>query len=166
MRRTYSQIQPRRNNFITVINTVWLYPEINITRALATTTYKYTYDGDFITCPDIATIAGIYDAIFNSTVISLGQDPLTTNVGYSLGVGTLLEDQGKELRFRLTTGQVIIVWRLVKQLTRQKPAYIIPVPGDSPDGAIGYVPTFFSYGRAALSPYPSTFDDVNVVTSG
>ena len=162
MKRAYSQIKPRRDNFVTVINTVWLYPEVNVTRALATTTFKHTYDGDFITCPDIATIAGIYDAIFNSTVVS---QPVG-NPGYTVGVGTLLEDQGKELRFRLTSGQVIIVWRLVKQLTPQSPATVIPSPGDSPNETIGYVPTFFSYGRAALSPYPSTFDDVNVVKSG
>lgn len=166
MKRTYSQIKPRRENFVTVLNTTWLYPEIDITRALATTTSKYTYDGDFITCPDIANIAGVYNAIFESTVISLAQDPNTTNVGYSLGVGTLLENMGKELRFRLSSGQVIIVWRLVKQLTPQKPATVIPVPGDSPKEAIGYVTTFLSYGRATLSPYPAIFDDVNVVTTG
>jgi hypothetical protein len=163
MRRTYSQNKPRRNNYVTVIDTTWLYPEINVTRALATTTFKYTYDGDFITCPDIASIAGIYDAIFNSTAISQPID----NAGYSLGVGTLVEDQGKELRFRLTSGQVIIVWRLVKQLTPQKPETVIPNPGNStPNGTIGYITTFISYGRAALSPNPSTFDDVNIVTTG
>ena len=162
MKRAYSQIKPRHTTYVTVINTIWLYPEINITRALATTTLNHTYDGDFITCPDIATIAGIYDAIFNSTVVS---QPIG-NTGYSLGVGTLLEDQGKELRFRLTTGQVIIVWRLVKQLTPQKPATVIPDAGNSPNETIGYVPTFFSYGRAALSPYPGIFDDVNLVKSG
>ena len=163
MKRAYSQIKPRRENFVTVIDTVWLYPEINITRALATTTYNYTYDGDFITCPDIATIAGVYGDIFNSTTVS---QPVG-NPGYTVGVGTLLEDQGKELRFRLTTGQVIIVWRLVKQLTPQLPARVISAdPGDSPNETIGYVPTFFSYGRAALSPYPSIFDDVNIVKSG
>ena len=162
MKRAYSQIKPRRTTYVTVINTIWLYPEINITRALATTTLNHTYDGDFITCPDIATIAGIYYAIFESTVIS---QPVG-NPGYSLGVGTLLEDQGKELRFRLTSGQVIIVWRLVKQLTPQSPATVIPSPGDSPNETIGYVPTFFSYGRAALSPYPGIFDDVNLVKSG
>jgi hypothetical protein len=165
MKRSYSQIKPRRTTYVTVINTTWLYPEINITRALATTTYKYTYDGDFITCPDIASIAGIYDDIFNSTAIS---QPIN-NAGYSLGVGTLLEDQGKELRFRLTSGQVIIVWRLVKQLTPQTPApgNIIPVPGNStPNETIGYITTFLSYGRAALSPNPSTFESVNLVKSG
>jgi len=163
MKRNYSQIKPRRNNFVTVINTTWLYPEIDITRALATTTFKYTYDGDFITCPDIASIAGIYNDIFNRTAVSQPID----NAGYSLGVGTLLEDQGKELRFRLTSGQVIIVWRLVKQLTPQQAATVIPVPGNStPNGTIGYITTFISYGRAALSPYPSTFDDVNLVKSG
>ena len=166
MRRNYSQIKPQRTTYVTVLNTTWLYPEINVTRALATTTYKYTYDGDFITCPDIASIAGIYDDIFNSTAVS---QPVGTNPGYSLGVGTLLEDQGKELRFRLTSGQVIIVWRLVKQLTPQTPppANVIPVPGNStPNGTVGYITTFISYGRAALSPNPTTFDDVNLVKCG
>jgi hypothetical protein len=164
MNRAYSQIKSRRTTYVTVIDTVWLYPEINITRALATTTSKYTYDGDFITCPDIQNIAGVYSAIFGSTAISQPDG----NDGYSLGVGTLLEDQGKELRFRLTSGQVIIVWRLVKQLTPQTPdpANVIPVPGNSPNETIGYVPTFFSYGRAALSPYPGAFDDVNIVKTG
>ena len=162
MRRTYSQIQPRKNNYVTVINTTWLYPEANIDAALATTMSKYTYDGDFITCPDIQNIAGIYSDIFNSTAVSqpVGND------GYSLGVGTFLEDLGKEIRFRLTNGNVIIVWRLVKQLTPQQPATVIPVPGNSPNGTIGFIPTYFSYGRAALSPYPGAFDDVNVVTTG
>ena len=163
MRRSYSQIKPRRNNFVTVINTVWLYPEINITRALATTTYMYTYDGDFITCPDIASISGVYNDIFNSTAIS---QPLGSNPGYTLGVGSLLEDLGKELRFRLTSGQVIIVWRLVKQLTPQSIAVIPPYPGNSPNETIGFTTTFISYGRAALSPYPAIFDDVNLVRSG
>uniref|UniRef100_A0A6C0K2I0 Uncharacterized protein n=1 Tax=viral metagenome TaxID=1070528 RepID=A0A6C0K2I0_9ZZZZ len=164
MKRSYSQIKPRRTTYVTVIDTIWLYPEINITRALATTTYNYTYDGDFITCPDIANIAGVYSAIFDSTAVS---QPVG-NVGYSLGVGTLVEDQGKELRFRLTSGQVIIVWRLVKQLTPQTPApgNVIPVPGNSPNGTIGYITTFLSYGRAALSPYPGTFDNANLVKSG
>jgi len=163
MKRGYSQIKPRRTTYVTVNNTTWLYPEINVTRALATTTYQYTYDGDFITCPDIASIAGVYSDIWNSTAVSqpVGND------GYSLGVGTLLEDQGKELRFRLTSGQVIIVWRLVKQLTPQKPVYVIPNPGNStPNETIGYITTFISYGRAALSPYPGTFDDANLVKSG
>ena len=162
MRRAYSQIKPRRENFVTVINTTWLYPEINIAAALATTTASYVYDGDFITCPDIATISAIYDAIFISTTVS---QPVG-NTGYSLGVGTLLEDLGKELRFRLTNGQVIIVWRLVRQLTPQSPATVIPSAGNSPNGTIGFVTSYLSYGRAALTPYPGIFDDANVVRSG
>ncbi len=162
MKRGYSQIKPRRNNYVTVIDTTWLYPEVDVTRALATTTYKYTYDGDYITCPDIASIVGIYSDIYSSTTISQPNG----NLGYSLGVGTLLEDQGKELRFRLTSGQVIIVWRLVKQLTPQLPATVIPNPGNSPNETIGYITTFLSCGRAVLSPYPGTFDDVNIVKTG
>jgi hypothetical protein len=162
MKRSYSQIKPRRTNFVTVIDTTWLYPEVNIKAALATTTYKYTYDGDFITCPDIANIAGVYQDIYNNTAVS---QPIN-NSGYSLGVGTLVEDLGKELRFRLTNGSVIIVWRLVRQLTPQGPATVILVPGDSPNGTIGFITSYLSYGRAALSPYAGTFDDVNIVTTG
>jgi len=162
MKRSYSQIKPRRNNYVTVIDTTWLYPEVNIKEALATTTFKYTYDGDFITCPDIVNIAGVYEDIYNNTTVS---QPVG-NVGYSLGVGTLVEDLGKELRFRLTSGQVIIVWRLVKQVTPQSPATVIPAPGNSPNGTIGFVTSYLSYGRAPLSPYPGIFDDVNLVKSG
>jgi len=162
MRRNYSQIKPRHTNFITVIDTTWLYPEVNVAAALAKTAFKHTYDGDFITCPDIASIAGIYNDIFDSSAVS---QPVG-NTGYSLGVGTLLENLGKELRFRLTNGQVIIVWRLVKQLTPQKPASVIPSAGNSPNGTIGFITTYLSYGTAALSPYPLGFDDINVVTTG
>jgi hypothetical protein len=162
MRRNYIQIKPRHTNFVTVIDTTWLYPEVNVAAALATTTYKHTYDGDFITCPDIASIAGIYGDIYNSTAIS---QPIN-NSGYSLGVGTLLENLGKELRFRLTNGNVIVVWTLVKQLTPQGPATVILVPGDSPNETIGFVTTYLSYGKASLSPYTGILDDVNVVTTG
>jgi hypothetical protein len=43
---------------------------------------------------------------------------------------------------------------------------VIPDAGNSPNETIGYVTTFLSYGRAALSPYPAIFDDVNIVTTG
>jgi len=162
MRRTYSQIKPRKNTFITILNTAWLYPEADITAALASTTYTHTYDGNIITCPTLSAIIGVYTNIYNKTTIS---QPLG-NVGYSIGAGTLLEDMGREIRFCLTGGQVVVIWRLVKQLTPQNPYTVLPVRGDSPNGTIGYVTTFCSYGNGTNGGYSVGLDDVQVIRTG
>ena len=163
MRRSYSQIKQAKGLFVTAQGTNWLYPEGDITRGLAATTYRHVYDGDFISCPDFATIVGVYGDIFNQTVIS---QPVG-NLGFSLGVGTLLEDLGKELRFKLDSGQTVITWRLVRQLTPQKPSTVIPSAGNSPNGTIGYVTTFASYGRAPTSGLGTNIlDNVNVLQIG
>lgn len=162
MGRTYSQTRPRKNLFITYENTVWLYPQTNIDAALAITTIPHVYDGDSITCPDMTSLVGIYVAIYNQTTIS---QPIG-NVGFSVGVGTLLQDMGREIRFRLSGGQVVIVWRLVKQLTRQgNPPLAFGVFGDSPNETIGFVPTFLSFGRVPTI-YANDLDNVNVVRTG
>ena len=162
MRRTYAKIKPRANNFRTIYNTAWIYPKANILSALATTTYKYKYEGDFITCPTIGDIIGVYNDIYIKTTIS---QP-TGNVGFSLGVGTLLEDMGDEIRFRLTNGNVVVIWRLVKQLTPQLPSTVIPVPGNSPNETIGYITTFCSYGSGVNGGYSVGLDDVILVRIG
>lgn len=162
MRRTYSQIKPRKNNFITILNTAWLYPEADVTAGLATTTFSHTYDGGVITCPTLADIIGVYTDIYNKTTVS---QPVG-NVGFSVGAGTLLEDMGHEIRFTLATGQVVVIWRLVKQLTPQNPATVIPVRGDSPNGTIGYVTTFCSYGNGTGGGYSVGMDDVQVIRVG
>lgn len=163
MRRSYSQIKQEKGLFITVQNTVWLYPEGDITRGLASTTYRYVYDGDFISSPDFATLVGVYGDIFNQTAISQPVD----NSGFTVGVGTLLEDLGKELRFKLDSGPTVVTWRLVRQLTPQEGSTVIPSPGNSPNGTIGYVTTFASYGRAPTSGLGTNIlDDVNVLQIG
>ena len=162
MKRTYSQIQSRKNNFITVLNTSWLYPEANITAALATTTYRYTYDGQFISCPTLTDIIGVYTDIYNSTAISQPNG----NVGFTIGAGSLLEDMGREIRFRLESGETVVIWRLVKQLTPQLPSTVIPTPGNSPNNTIGYITTFCSYGNGANGGYSVGLDDVQVIRVG
>lgn len=159
MRRAYSQLKPRANTFITILNTAWLYPQADVTAALKTTTYKYKYNGNIITCPTLDDIIGVYTDIYTATSIS---QPVG-NEGYTLGVGTLLEDMGREIKFCLTTGEVVIIWRLVKQLTPQLPATVIPNPGNSPNGTIGFVTTFCSYGNGG---YAAGLDDIQVVRLG
>lgn len=162
MRRTYSQIKPQIRNYVTILNTSWLYPDADITAGLAMTTYSYTYDGAIITCPTLADIIGVYTDIYNQTTLS---QPIG-NVGYSVGAGTLLEDLGNEIRFCLPGGEVVVIWRLVRQLTPQGSATIIPVRGDSPNGTIGYITTFCSYGNGVNGGYSVGLDDVMVVRSG
>jgi len=163
MRRNYSQIKPSKNFFVTVLNTVWLYPESDITIALANSSNSFVYDGDFISCPDLANFIGVYSDIFNQTAIS---QPVG-NTGFSIGVGSLLEDLGKEIRFTLQNGELLVIWRLVRQLTPQIPSSIIPSPGNSPNGTIGYVTTFLSYGTVPSSgPTTGVLDDVLVLQVG
>jgi len=162
MRRAYSQIKPRANTFITVLDTAWLYPEADVTAALKTTTYKYKYVGNIITCPTLDDIIGVYEDIFNRTTVT---QPVG-NVGYTLGAGTLLEDMGREIQFCLTNGEVVVIWRLVKQLTPQSPATVIASPGNSPNGTIGFVTTFCSYGDGTNGGYSVGLDDVMVVRLG
>ena len=162
MRRTYAQIKPRKDNFRTVLDTVWLYPEVDVQAGLAATTHPYTYDGDFITCPTLNDIIGVYADIYYKTTIS---QPVG-NIGYALGVGTLLEDQGRELRFRLSSGEVVVVWRQVKQLTPQLPSHVINNPGNSPNNTIGYVTTFCSYDSGNNVAFNAGLDNVNVIRVG
>jgi hypothetical protein len=161
MIRGYSQIKPRKNNFITILDTAWLYPPIYVKSGLASTTFKYVYNGDLIICPTLTDLIGVYTDIFNKTAIVQPSG----NPGFSLGAGTLLEDMGDEIRFCLTGGQVVIVWRLVKQLTLQSVS-VIPVAGNSPNETIGDVTTFCSYGNGTGGGYVSGLDDVQVVRLG
>lgn len=156
--RPIAQISNRSSNFLTVNNTVFLYPQYDIDIALSNTTYKYTYDGTNIVCPDLVNLYGVYEDIVNQTLVS---QPIG-NAGFSLGVGTSLQDLGKELQFVLSGGQVVMKWRLVKQLTPQLPYFYIPNPGNSPADTIGYVMVFAAY---TVKPFPYA-DIMLVVRTG
>jgi len=159
MGRVYAQKKARSSNYITTGNTAWLYPEADVVFALGTTAYKYVYDGDFITCPTMADLIGVYTDIYGRTTIT---QPIG-NEGFTLGVGTLLEDMGKELRFRLEDGLVVIVWRLVKQLTPPRPIFVIPNPGNSPNETVGFVTSFCSFGSGPGGGYDVGMDDVMIL---
>lgn len=139
MSRTYAQKKSQQGSFVTVKDTVWIYPQSDVDTALKSSSYTYVYDGNFITCPDISNLVGVYIDIYNQTAIS---QPLG-NEGYSIGVGSLLQDMGKELHFRIGN-QIIITWRMVQQLTPQLPATVISTPGNSPNLTVGYVTTYTS----------------------
>jgi hypothetical protein len=139
----------------TIRDTVWLYPKADIQRGLAATTYTHTFDGTNIVCPDMAQLRGVYGDIFNQTIIS---QPLG-NPGYSLGVGTILEDMNNTITWQLSGGHIVIRWQLVKQLIPQTQ---LPVSGSSPVDTVGYITTF-----TAFTPGPDpVFDAPYVVRIG
>ena len=161
MARGYAQISSRKKFMLTQVNTVWIYPQADIDTALAATTFPYTFDGAILKCPTINDLRGVYTDIYNATTVT---QPVG-NVGYTLGVGTLLEYMGRDIRLCIGDGSVIVIWRLVRQLTPQQ-AGVIPVLGNSPNGTIGYVTTFCSYGNGATGGYTNGFDDAIVANIG
>lgn len=144
----------------TILNTVYLYPIADIKTALATTTHSYTFDGTNLVCPDYENMRGICYDIYVQTTIS--QPVGSSNLGYSIGVGTALEDMGDEI-FLIIGSAKFNHWRNVRQLTPQSVANI-PSPGNSPADTIGFVPVWTSYGKE--NPDPSVFDYTYVVRLG
>lgn len=136
-------------------STTYLYPQVDIDRALHSTQYKYTTDGTNIICPTQSDLLGVYNDIYTQTTLSQPDG----NVGYSCNNGTLLEDMGKDLQFLLNSA-IIIKWRLTKQITPQN---ILPTPGNSPNGTIGYVTVFSSYGIRAWLDTGNILDVPSVI---
>jgi hypothetical protein len=149
VQRGFSQQSPLTNLLITRIDTMWIYPKADLLYALQNTSYQYQFDGFNIICPDINNLSGVYDAVYTRTTVT---QPVG-NVGYSLGVGTLLQDIGQKIEWKLSSGEVVVRWTLVKQLTSQAkaPNNKIPTPGDSPDETIGYCPIFISFPNNTLT---------------
>jgi hypothetical protein len=112
----------------------------NIRAALATTTYPHTFDGTNIVSADVASLNGIAEDIFESTVAELPTQ------GFNLGVGSLLQDMGSVLTFKLTSGLVYLEWRLVKCLTSVG-------DGATPVGTVGFLPIFVAPGNIVGQPY-------------
>jgi hypothetical protein len=147
-------IKMATKGFLTINDTCWLYPIDDIDIALARTSIPYTRDRNTIVCPTLADLSEICYAIFFQTA----QSNPVGNGGYYVGRGTLLEDLGKEMELQLSTGPVVLRWRLVQQKTPQS-ALPPGNQGNSPNGTIGYVPTFCSLGNGAVG---TNFDPVRL----
>jgi hypothetical protein len=52
-----------------------------------------------------------------------------------LGVGTILQGTNDRIALRLATGQKVVEWVLMTQISKQSE---LPVGGNSPDGTVGY----------------------------
>lgn len=118
----------------TVINTIWLYPISDVNSALEDIRISdpsMVEVGNKIIFADSDKLYDFFDATFIKTSISADDEN-----GYSLGVGTKLQDLGNTIHLELSNGLRMATWRLVKQITPQSE---VAVGGNSPDGTIGYV---------------------------
>ena len=150
MEGLYDVIPPRVAYFLTHPNTSWIYPMSDIQTALNNTTIQYTFDGTILITNNLADLIALYTEIYNQTAIS---QPVG-NTGFTLGAGSQLEDMGNEIFWQLPGGINVIHWRLMRQLTPQLPATVIPSPGNSPNGTIGYGTVWVAYKN-----YPSLDED-------
>jgi hypothetical protein len=136
--------------FQTITNTNWIYPPRDVEYSLTDTTTPFTRVGNVLYFGSISDMGAVYDDIFERTEAT---QPIG-NVGYSLGVGTLLQDLFETLEFRLNDEELIVTWQLTKQLTDQND---LPAGGDSPVGVIGYLTVYENW---PIGNRPQYYDPV------
>lgn len=133
----------------TVVDTVWIYPVADLNSAIAAFQAgenPFVSVGDRMVFTDISHLYSFYGSVYEATAVS---QPVG-NVGYSLGVGTVLEDLGVTIHFDLESGLRVATWRLVRQITSQAD---VLVGGDSPDGTIGFLTIYSDWDEdGALDP--------------
>jgi hypothetical protein len=153
----------RTKGFMTYVDgaTTYLYPKSDIAKAFAATSFPFTFDGTVVVCPTMDALIGLYNDVFSQTVLS---QP-TGNTGFSCNNRTMLEDLGDTMEWKLASGELVIRWRLVRQLTPQvNPP--LTTPGNSPVGTIGFVTVFCSYGQQAAALTGGILDKPSVIRLG
>jgi len=159
---------PYNHGWITVVDTAYLYPVVNVNTAL--TTFRSSSPAIIENESDIIfTDATHLYNFFEAAYLETANSQPVGNAGYSLGVGTKLQDLGITVNLVLQSGLKMITWRLVKQLTSQPD---LPAGGNSPDNTIGFIPIYSDWDQDGvqdpLSLYPNTIgfeyaDPVRVV---
>jgi hypothetical protein len=137
-------VSPYEQGWTSIIDTAYLYPNEDINVILPTfrsASPTIVENGSDIIFTDINHLYDFYEAVFNQTAVS---QPVG-NVGFSLGVGTKLQDLGVTLNLKLQNGLTIVTWTLVKQLYSQNS---LAVGGDSPKGTVGYVTTYCDWDQS------------------
>ncbi len=142
-------------------STTYLYPKADIQAALQTTAHPYTFDGTNLVCPTLTALLGVYSDIYIQTI----QSQPVGNQGFSCNAGTLLEDLGEDMQFMLTGGEVVVRWRLVRQITPQANPPLSS-PGNSPNGTVGFATVFSAYGRDASSLSGTVIDPPSLIRLG
>jgi hypothetical protein len=133
----------------TIIDTIWLYPIAELEWAKQNGSVSFSQSGSDLIFATLTDLTDFYDTVYLRTSVT---QPVG-NVGYSLGVGTILRGSRDRINLRLSTGQIVVTWELMTQITSQSD---LPSGGDSPDGTIGYGSIYSDYDLDGLQD-PSNY---------
>ena len=136
LRRAYTYpCQPETSSdisYISILNTIWLYPQADLQWTLDNTEISYTQSGSSIYFNNVDDLVAFYIEVYNRTAVTQPNG----NEGYSLGVGTRTIAYGdQKLYLKLNSGETVVVWTLMTQITNQSD---ILVGGSSPNGTVGW----------------------------
>lgn len=126
------------NKYIVIINTSWIYPIADVESVIAQTSNIHSINGSDLIFSNIEDLVNFYDEVYTETAASQPSG----NPGYSIGVGTILQEKRKSITLKLVTGETIVRWKLMEQLTNQSD---LPQGGSSPNGTIGYGSIYNDY---------------------
>ncbi len=141
--------------WVTYINTIWIYPMVDIQSTINSTSINFTQNGSDYIFSTLQDLADFYDEVFTATAAS---NP-GSNPGYSLGVGTVLESLRDQIFLKLSNGHIVVRWQLMKQITNQSD---LPTGGDSPNGTIGYGVTYCDWNLNGVQDPPADGNGVGI----
>jgi hypothetical protein len=149
---SYDDIVSYVDKWITTTDTMYLYPAADVNYVIENYEINTAQRGKQIICENMTDLYEKYTAMFNRTAIT---QPVG-NIGYTLGVGTLLKDLGVTVNWQLDSGLRVLTWRLVEQINSQTD---LPVGGNSPDGTIGFVTIYADWNNDGLNDteYPREY---------
>jgi hypothetical protein len=146
-------------------DTAWIYPQFDIDAAVINMTSStllgpsigFTYsEVSFTKIDDLNYSFPTLDDVINFYVEMFAQSSVSQpigNVGYSLGMGTILRSYDTDrLVFRLDSGLVILEFLLMTQITRQDD---LPAGGDSIDGTVGWAPVYLDWNADGIEDLPN-----------
>jgi len=149
-------------------DTAWIYPQVDIDAAVINMTsgtsstllgpsIGFTYSQVNFTKTDALNYSfPTLDDVINFYVEMFAQSSVSQpigNVGYSLGMGTILRSYDTDrLVFRLDSGLVILEFLLMTQISRQDD---LPTGGDSIDGTVGWAPVYLDWNADGIEDLPS-----------
>jgi hypothetical protein len=155
------------SEWIVFNNTAWIYPQIDLDNTVnniqtnnllgPTITWGQTYsiinftkvDNFNYVFPTIEDVINFYSEMFFQSTLS---QPIS-NLGYSLGVGTILRSKRRsKLNFKLESGLTIVEMTLMSQITSQS---VLPSGGDSPDGTVGWGSIYLDWNADSVADNPN-----------
>jgi hypothetical protein len=105
---------------------------VDLQWTLDNTEISYTQSGSSIYFDNVDDLVAFYVEVYTRTADTQSSG----NQGYSLGVGTRTIAYGdQKLYMKLNSGETVVVWTLMTQITNQSD---LSPGGNSPDGTVGW----------------------------